>query len=697
MRFTLVELAKLKIMAELFLELYSEEIPPQLQIQARNQLKQFFENFFKEENIPFSAVLAYSSPTRLCIHAKNVQNKIKIKAGEIKGPKVGSADQILQGFIKAKKVLKNDLFVKETSKGKFYFIKTNPKTILVEELLQNSIPKLLISINWKKSMKWANYDLMWGRPLRSIFILFDKRIIPIKFDHLDCSENIIVEQDLNVKSKKVKSFKEYLLFLKNNNIILDQNERERLIVEKISSICKSKGYKESINQKLLEEVVNIVENPNVILTSFNKDYLEIPEEIIISTLEKHQKYFPIFNSKQKLINNFFVVANKKDKKRFITQGNKRVVEARLADAKFFWDKDRSKNLIKQIANLKSIMFYEKLGTIYDKTQRIRKLAAFLSDDLNINKEKLQVAASISKSDLCSDLVSEYPELQGVMGKYFALSQGFEEDIANSVSDHYLPVGLTSSLPKKPFSYSVSIVDKIDSLIGFYLINEKPTSSKDPFALRRAAIGLLRIIIENKLYLKLSDLLNYSIKLYEEQGVILQNRNSEIQVLDYLKERMRNIFKLKNIKPDIIEASINAHKGDNFLDLYKKTMLINKHINKEIGANVVNTYKRAANILFKANVKIIGRPDAVLFRKDEEKLLYDKINEIRKAFTTKETNKDYEDLLIKLSGTKEFTDNFFDNVVVNDENQDIKNNRLELLKMFCSTFDNFIDFSKLEGI
>ena len=231
-----------------------------------------------------------------------------------------------------------------------------------------------------------------------------------------------------------------------------------------------------------------------------KIILEIPKEIIISTLEKHQRYFPIFDSRNRLTNYFFVVANKKDEKKLITKGNKRVVEARLADAKFFWDKDRSKNLIKQIANLKSVIFYEKLGTIYDKTQRLRHLAGLLSDDLNINKEKVQVAASISKSDLCSDLVGEYPELQGVMGKYFALAQGFDEDVANSVSDHYLPTGLKSILPKKPFSYSISIVDKVDTLVGFFIIDEKPTSSKDPFALRRAAIGLLRIIIENKLSL-----------------------------------------------------------------------------------------------------------------------------------------------------------------------------------------------------
>ena len=683
-------------MAELLLELYSEEIPPSLQIGARNQLKQFFEKTFDEEGIKYKEIFIYSSPTRLTLVVKDLAEKTKKESKETKGPKVGSPEKILQGFIKAKNISQEDLVEKETKKGKFYFVKTNPKIILVEELLTTMMPKALSSIDWKKSMKWSDHNLMWGRPLRSIFALFDGKKINFQFEHLESSDEIIVEQDLTSKSKKIKNYKDYNTFLISNNIVLDHIEREKNILKKISLISKSKDYKEIVNPKLLEEVVNIVEYPNVLLINFNKEYLKIPKEIIISTLEKHQRYFPIFDSRGRLTNNFFVVANKKDEKKFITVGNKRVVEARLSDAKFFWDKDRSKNLIKQIANLKAITFYEKLGTIYDKTQRIRKLAALLSDDLNLNKEKIQIAASISKSDLSSDLVSEYPELQGVMGKYFALSQGFEEDVANAVSEHYLPTGLTSELPKKPYSYSISIVDKVDTLVGFFVIDEKPTSSKDPFALRRAAIGLLRIIIENKLSIKLKELISYAFRLYEEQGVEIQNEKVEQQVLNFIKERMRNILKLRNIKTDIIEASISSHNSDNFLDLYKKTILMSRFKNKDIGLNAVSSYKRAANILDKADKEIVGRPDAVLFRKDEEKILHEKINEIRKAFTFKEMDKDYENLLIKLSETKQFTDNFFDNVVVNDENQDIKNNRLELLKLLCNTFDNFIDFSKLEG-
>ena len=684
-------------MSELLLELYSEEIPPKLQTSARKELKERIEKSLKEENIEYKSISSLSSPTRLTIIVKNIPLKINIPSKEIKGPKIGVIDDVLNSFIRSQKASKKEIFEKENEKGKFYFIKTKSKEILTKDLLIKIILNSIASLNWRKSMKWSDKNLIWGRPLRSILVIFNKKLLPLRYGHLSSKESVIIEQDLVTKTKKVTNFEEYQRFLKNNKIILDQKEREKIILKKFEAICNSKNYKQIYNKQLLDEVVNIVENPNVLLVDFNKGYLELPGEIIISTLQIHQKYFPLFDNKDKLTNFFLVVANKRDVKNLIKEGNKRVVEARLSDAKFFWDKDKSRNLIKQLGKLKEIVFYEKLGSIYDKTQRIRKLASLLSDDLNINKEKVEIAASISKADLCSGLVGEYPELQGTMGKYFALAQGFDEDVSNSISDHYLPLGLSSPVPKKPISYSISIVDKIDTLVGFFLINEKPTSSRDPFALRRSAVGLLRILIENKLIIKFRDLLSYSIRLFEDQGVKSENLNTEQEILEFLKERMRNILKEKNIKNDIIEASISSHTGGNFLDLFKKNILMSKYINKDVGRNIISAYKRASNIIEKESEGITGKPDPVLFRKEEEKLLYEQINEIRKAFTVKEDNKDYEKLLIKLSETKPFTDNFFDNVVVNDENKDIKKNRLELLKMLCITFNNFINFTKLEGL
>ena len=324
------------------------------------------------------------------------------------------------------------------------------------------------------------------------------------------------------------------------------------------------------------------------------------------------------------------------------------------------------------------------------------MAYFISDQLNLNKEKIEIAASISKSDLVSDLVGEFPELQGVMGKYFASNQGFGDDISLAISEHYLPVSISSSVAKKPISYALSILDKLDTLVGFYLINEKPTSSKDPFALRRAAIGLLRTIIENNLTVKIRDLIDYFITIYLKQGVTQSNNEVNKELITFFRERMKNILKEKKIRTDIIEASISSHLSDDFLELYKKTLIMNKFISKDLGKNAVSTYKRASNILDQETLVSKNGPNAVLFKQDEEKELFERINNIRKVFTLREERKDYEKHLKLLSETKLSTDKFFDKVKVNDENQDLKNNRLELLQILCSTFNSFIDFSKLEG-
>ena len=283
-----------------------------------------------------------------------------------------------------------------------------------------------------------------------------------------------------------------------------------------------------------------------------------------------------------------------------------------------------------------------------------------------------------------------------MGKYFALHQGFEEDVSRAISEHYLPTSMSSPVSKKPVSYALSIIDKLDTLVGFFLINEKPTSSKDPFALRRAAIGLLRTVIENNLVIKVYDLIDYSIKIYLEQGVKESNRQVSKELILFLRERMKNILKEKKVRTDIVEASVSSHLNDNFLELYKKTSIMNKFISKDLGKNAVSAYKRASNILQQEDKISKNGPDAVLFKYEEEKELFERINSIRKAFTLKEEKKNYEEHLRLLSEAKLSTDKFFDNVKVNDDNKDIKNNRLELLQILCSTFNSFIDFSKLEG-
>ena len=683
-------------MSELLIELFTEEMPPNLQINARNQFKKLFGENLSSLNLKYKNFDIYSTPTRLTALIVGLPDKIKILSSEVKGPKLGVPQNVVENFAKSKNICVEDLYEKKLEKGDFYFAKIKGKEINTEDDLTKSIPKSLNGISWKKSMKWSSYDLSWGRPLRSILAIFNKKHLKFKYGHLETVNFTLLEEDTEIKQKKIKDFKEYKGVLKNNEIILDHNERAKLISEKIQSIYASRSCKKSIDQSLLLEVSNLVDKPRIVIAKFDKSYLKLPNEVIKSTLQSHQRCFTLVDDKERMSNEFVIVVNNKDTKRLIKLGNERVVEARLSDASFFWDRDKSINLIKQINKLKQVTFYENLGTIYEKTQRLRKMAYFISDQLNLNKEKVEIAASVSKCDLVSGLVGEFPELQGVMGKHFALNQGFEEDVSRAISEHYLPISVFSSVPKKPISYALSIIDKLDTLVGFYLINQKPTSSKDPFALRRAAIGLLRTVIENNLVVKLRDLIDYSIKIYLDQGVKQLNNEVSKDLLIFCRERMKNILKERKIRNDIIEASISSHLNDNFLELYKKTLIMNKFISKDIGKNAVSTYKRASNILDQEKLISKNGPDAVLFKYEEEKELFERINAIRKAFTLKEEKKNYETHLKLLSDTKLSTDKFFDNVKVNDENKDLKNNRLELLQILCSTFNSFVDFSKLEG-
>ena len=687
-------------MAELFIELFSEEIPVKLQVDARTKIKLMINERLNKKEIKFKSSTSYSTPKRLVFIIDGIPEKIAQKEKTIKGPKVDAPQIALEGFLKSNNLTTKELYKKKIEKGEFYFAKKKSKIIEIFKELQLIIPETLQSYSWKKSMKWSNYDLNWGRPLKSIIALFNNKIVNFNFYHIK-SDNLTQVDDISEdKPKIINNLKSYLSLLKSNNIILDQDKRKKIITNKMQQICKNKMLKNDFNHNLIDEVVNLVEKPNVIVGKFDEIYLNIPEEILIVTMQHHQKYFPLFNTSKKLTNLFLLVANLPDKKGYIKTGNERVIEARLSDAKFFWDKNKKQSLIKQISKLKNLSFYNQLGTFYDRTQRLKKLASPISYQLNVSKEKVEIASSICKVDLTSDSVGEFPELQGVLGKYFATEQGFDDDVSLAVSEHYLPTGVNSLVPKKPISIAVSLIDKIDLLVGFFGINEKPTSSKDPFALRRTAIGLLRILIENKLNLQIKDLINSSISAYEEQNIKLSNTSITQEILTFLKERFKNILKDKNISNDIIEAVQGSQRGNDFLILYKKCLLVNKNISKEVFKNIISAYKRAANILERElkvkNENLLGQPQSLLFKKEEEKNLFDKTNEIRKYFSNVKMQESYEETLELLSGAKQITDNFFDNVIVNDENSDIKKNRLELLQMFCKTCNNFIDFSKLEG-
>tara|TARA_B100001741_G_scaffold282848_1_gene257475 strand:+ start:545 stop:2611 length:2067 start_codon:yes stop_codon:yes gene_type:complete len=686
-------------MAQFFLELFSEEIPADLQINLRKNLLEEFEKFFLSKSIKSKKSFSLSTPNRLVVVFEGLDDQIKVLSEKIKGPKTNAPDEALEGFIRSNKVEKKNLFKDQTNKGEFYFYKTKSKIIKTHDLLTDIIPKILESYQWKRSMKWGEFDLSWGRPLKSILSIFGGKIIDFRFYHITSSNSTYVDKDFEEKKKIFKDFKSYEKFFQNQGIIIDQDKRKKFINKEFLKILNKKKLSIEDNSKLLNEVVNLVDNPNILLCSFDKKFLSIPKEILTLTMQSHQKYFPTFNTRNELSNEFLIVINKKDHKGLIKIGNESVVEARLSDAEFFWNKEKTQNLVKKVSKLKSMNFFKSLGTYYDKVQRMRKLGGTISDELLISKEKVELSASICKTDLTSDLVGEFPELQGIMGGHFSNHQGFDKDISLALTEQYLPIGLDSKVSKKPFSIALSMTDKIDTLVGFFGINEKPTSSKDPFALRRIALGLIRTIVENKKNFKLNDLLIYSSNLYRDQGFSFTNNNFQKDLDNFLKERFRYYLKEKQIRFDIIEASISSYSLNRLYSSFEKAKSFNKIINNQIGIDIISTFKRASNILDgemkNKKIEISNTTDPGIFKSDFEKSLYKKISEIKKYFSSLDNDENYEESLSVLASAKKEVFDFFDNVKVNEENEALKKNRLELINMLCKTFQNFINFSKIE--
>ena len=686
-------------MSEFFLELFSEEIPAGLQQNSRNILLESFQKLFEEKQILFKKSISFSTPNRLIVIFEGLSKEITKKAEEIKGPNVNAPEKAIEGFLRSNQIDKKNLVKKNIEKGEFYFFKKPASKINTIDLLEEHTPLILDKLQWKKSMKWGNYSLNWARPLKSILAVFNNKSLNFKFHHLVCSNTTFIDKEFEDKKKIFKNIKSYKIFFKRSGVIIDHIQRKEYIVKEIEKISNKKNFTIELNNKLLSEVTNIVEQPNIIVCQFDKKFLNIPKEILIITMQHHQKYFPTFDKKGNITNEFLVVANNKDIKGYIKLGNERVVEARLSDAQFFWEKNKSQNLIKQVSKLKTMNYFRGLGSYFDKTQRMRKLGGMISDELLISKDQVELSASICKVDLISDIVGEFPELQGIMGGYFAEVQGFNKEIALAVREHYLPTGLDSKTPKKLFSIALALSDKIDTLTGFFGINQKPTSSKDPYALRRSALGVIKLLIDNNKDFKIKDLIRYSTSLHRDQGFELSNNLSQKELTEFLMDRLKYYMKENKVRIDITEASISSYGIDNINKIYKKALTLNDLINKEIGEDIIASYKRASSILESElknnNLGLSNTTDPGIFKNDYEKNLLKKINELRKYFKNVNKDENYTESLTNLAGAKKVIFEFFDNVKVNDEDKNIKKNRLELLQMLCRTFDNYINFSNIE--
>ena len=688
-------------MSEFFLELFSEEIPSSLQKNLREELLENFNKLFSEKFISFKKSSSYSTPNRAIIVFEGLKRQVILKSKEIKGPNISAPETALEGFVRSNNIAKKDLFKKKVDKDVFYFFKTKSKKLKTHNLLEEFVPLMLQKIQWKKSMRWGEFDLNWGRPLKSILAVFDKKRLIFNFHHITSSNSTFIDKEFEEQKKLFNDYKSYKNFFQKKGIIINQNKRKEIIEKEFEKILTKKNLKILNYDKLIEEVVDLTDRPNILECSFNKKFLSIPKEILVLTMQSHQKYFPLFSKKDEITNEFLVVANNKDQEGLIRIGNERVVEARLSDAEFFWNKDKSQNLVKKVSELKSVNFFKGLGTYFDKVQRMRKLGALISDELLISKEKVELLASISKTDLISDSVNEFPELQGIMGSHLSNAQGFDKDIVDAIKEQYLPIGLNSIVSKKPFSITISLTDRIDTLVGFFGVNEKPSSSKDPYGLRRIALGIIRIIIENKKDLKISDLISYSSNFYLDQGFNFSNDELQKDILNFLRDRFKYYLKEKDIRYDIIEAVSKELNLNKVSTVFEKTKSLNRVINKAIGEDIVLSYKRAFNILHSEvkdiNKDLTNSTDPGIFTNDFEKNFYKKTNELREYFSVVSKNHNYDETLVVMSSVKKEVFAFFDNVKVNDVNETVKKNRLELINFFCKTYENFIDFKLIKDI
>ena len=689
-------------MSEFILELFSEEVPPSLQTSAREDLLDIFKNFLENENIKYDKNNeALSTPNRLIIYFNNIQNEVIKNSREIRGPSTNASDDSIKGFLQSNKITKKQIYKKKSDKGEFYFYRTLKKKIDTKKILEENIPSLLSKIKWKKSMKWGTYELYWGRPLKSIMAIYGGKTLRFSYYHLKSSNKTFVDKSLEDKTKVFKDFKSYKKFFSKQKIIIDQNERKKFIEKSLFNSSRTKNYKILLKNKLIDDVTNILDRPKIIMCSFNKKFLGMPNELIIMTVEYHQKYFLVYDKKSNLTNFFYVVADSDDENGLIKKGNENVVEARLSDAEYFWNKNKSKNMIKQVSLLQNVNYFKGLGNYLDKVHRLKKICGFLSDEFLISKEKVEIASTLSKVDLLSELVNEFPELQGILGGYFAEAQGFDKEICDSIKEQYLPFGSNSKVPKNNYCIALSLGDKIDTLVGFFGLNIIPSSSKDPYGLRRLTIGLIKIIIDNKKNIKLVELINFCCQVYYNQSVNLDNKIVIDKLSNFILERFKYFMKEKDIRKDVIDTSLVNFNLNNLVVIYTKAYKLNKILNKNIGIDLIKIYKRSYNIINSDinnfdNKNLIS-VDPALFKNDYEKDLYNKINYIRKSFTNIKIEKDYDAQLLLLSSMKQQVSNYFENVVVNDNDDSIKKNRILLLKLLCETFDNYLSFAKIENI
>ncbi|MDA0781452.1 MAG: glycine--tRNA ligase subunit beta [Rickettsiales bacterium] len=711
-------------MAQLLLELFSEEIPAGLQIKACKDFEEGIGQKLNDSSIEFESVNAYSTTRRVAVVVEGIQRTQKTSIEERRGPRVGSPDKAIEGFLSSTGLKIDELEQRTTDKGDFYFAVIKKESKSVSDTLAKVLQDFISSYTWAKSMYWGEHKIRWIRPLHNILCLFDGDVLPIQFGHITSNNKTSGHRFLGKKDIEVTDFSDYKQKLEQNSVILDIEDRKEIISKKINELAKSVGLKVKEDSKLLEEVAGLVEFPVPLLGTIEEKFMSVPQEVLITAMRSHQKYFSVVDDKKKIAPYFITVSNIKssDDGKQIIAGNERVLRARLEDAKFFWDTDRRNTLESKIESLNKVIFHAKLGTVAQKVSRITDLSKFLAVWVpHANLVLVERAAKLSKADLTTEMVGEFPELQGFMGSYYAIESKEDNEVADAIKEHYKPVGPNDACPKAPLSVAVAIADKIDTLVGLFAINEKPTGSKDPYALRRAALGVIRLIVENKLHVPLKLLIEKSMSKYPPALFKIESQNKKRklipvggkkrnakfrqlrttkELLDFIADRLRVLLKDRNIRHDIIQAVFDDGNEDDLTRLVAKAEALQDFLDKEDGINLLAAYKRATNIVLaeekKDNVSYFEEPDVGFLEAGEEKSIYKIFNEIKPVIKQALKDDDFVLVMKELAKLRKPVDEFFDNVTVNCEDKDIRKNRLYLLSQLREFLNNVANFSKIEG-
>ena len=674
-------------MPELLLELFSEEIPARFQRRAAEGLKRAVTNALVDAGLVYEGARAFVTPRRLALTVAGLPGRSPDTREEKKGPKVGAPQPAIDGFLRAAGLSSIDQAKIESDpkKGDFYVALIEKPGADAVTLLSTILPKILTDFAWAKSMRWGTGSFAWVRPLRAITATFGTEneepvVIPFASNELISGQTTFGHRFLAPQPIKVRRFDDYVTALGHAKVVLDLDRRKDIIRTDAEHLAFAQGLTVIADEGLLEEVAGLVEWPVVMMGAFDPEFLKLPEEVIIATIRANQKCFCLRDGSGKLAPNFIITANTvaTDGGATITAGNERVIRARLSDAAFFYKGDLAIPLEHGLPKLEDMVFHAKLGTQFARVERLVALAGEIAPQVGADVERAKRAAMLAKADLVSGMVGEFPELQGLMGRYYAAAQGEPADIANAVEQHYKPVGPTDRVPTDPVAIAVALADKLDLLTGFWAIDEKPTGSRDPFALRRAALGVIRIIAENGLHFPLK---------------------VEPDLLAFFHDRLKGTLRDAGARHDLVDAVISSDSND-ILQIVQRVEALSTLLSSEDGVNLLAGYRRAANILAaeekKSGLTYNGAVDQDLLRLPEETALAFAVDAVHAAASSHVKSDDYKGAMGELASLRGPVDAFFTAVLVNDEDAAVRVNRLNLLSRLRETMQLVADFSKVAG-